>query len=78
MSSPQVLINFAVPVGLCGGFQWVKDLLPACVRYVVSGCATISSNVPVPREENVQVSVNRGLKPKLALPSNDTSVKETA
>ena len=42
--------------GFCGGLHRVQDLLPARVRHVLSGRSSVSSHVPVPGEEDVQVS----------------------
>lgn len=42
--------------GFCGGLHRVQDLLPARVRHVLGGRSSVSSHVPVPGEEDVQVS----------------------
>lgn len=42
--------------GLCRWVHGVKDLLPECLHDVECGRASVRSNVPVPGEEDVQVS----------------------
>lgn len=42
--------------GLCGGLQWIQDLLSSHLLHVLGRCSPVRLHVSVPGEKTVQVS----------------------